>query len=323
MEPPFSNRHYRNGRDRSNMGRTQSANFLELPTAKPDTSHRPLPRRCRSFPVRPIPLLAVLLATAVVSPAFSQEKPKAPDTALIALGGISSAYMFESHQKIGYIIEAYAAKSIDLVLASKDLGATRSLLGMIDKQLTDLAEAVKFTDGDIKTFEDIRGVLKTEVKSIDSILGYWKDKKDDDLKAYRTHRTAAWRGIATQLNLGVADKKAMQGTWSATKAGSDGDDAPEADLKEILFVIKDDVITFSKGKDSSAAKMVLNMIANPNQLDAEVLDGPSKGKTRLGIYEIKGDVLKLCWSRGDKRPTKFSSEQGPDVINFELKRAKE
>lgn len=278
--------------------------------------------------MRPLQFLTALLAIAITIPAFAQEKakeekPTAPDAAVRVIVEISTSYMFESHQKIGHVVDAYAAKTIDLAAASMDLGVTRGLLQVTETMTADLVKSVKFSDSNAKHFADIRKVFMIEIKSIDSILAYWKAGNADDQKAYAKHRVEAWKNIATQLDLGRIEKKAMQGTWSATKAAKNGEDLAAEDLKSMKIVIKDDVITVAMGTESNSISFVLNRIASPNQLDALILDGPAKGKTRLGIFEIQDDVLKICWSSGEKRPKKFNGDQGELVSYFELKRVKE
>lgn len=277
--------------------------------------------------MRPPRFLFALLALAFAIPAFAQEKPKekeaSPEAPLILIGGISLAYIVEVHAKIGYVIDAYASKKIEVEGALLELLVTQSMLKLIDRQIGDVVKTVKLSDGDVKFFEGIQRVLNDDQKSIESIFAYWKGMKEEDAKAYETSRLAAMKTICTMMDYGRADKKAMQGTWKATKAASDGDEAPAETVKAITFTIKDDVIEFKMGPETSSAKVYFDILKSPKHLYAEVIDGKEKGKTRLGIYEITGDVLKFCWSRGDKRPTKFSGDQGPDVVYFELNRSKE
>ena len=273
--------------------------------------------------MKPSRFLVALLATAFAQEKAKGEKPAAPDAAVLAIVELSASYMFESHQKIGHVVDAYAAKTIDLAAASMDLGVTRGLLQLIETKLADLVASVKFSDNNAKQFADVRKVLAIEIKAIDSILAYWKEGNADDEKTYAKHRMEAWKNIVTQLDLGRSEKKAMQGTWSATKAAKNGEDLAAEDLKLMKIDIKDDVITVAMGSESNSVSFVLNRIASPNQLDAFILDGPAKGKTRLGIFEIRDDVLKICWSSGEKRPKKFNGDQGELVSYFELKRVKE
>jgi hypothetical protein len=42
-----------------------------------------------------------------------------------------------------------------------------------------------------------------------------------------------------------------------------------------------------------------------------------------GIFEVKGDTLKLCWAKsGGPRPTEFSTKKGADEVLFVLRREK-
>jgi uncharacterized protein (TIGR03067 family) len=46
-----------------------------------------------------------------------------------------------------------------------------------------------------------------------------------------------------------------------------------------------------------------------------VAEGPNKGAVMLGIYEISGDTLKVCFDpEGKKRPTQFKSASGSQTL---------
>lgn len=54
-----------------------------------------------------------------------------------------------------------------------------------------------------------------------------------------------------------------------------------------------------------------------------ITDGQKKGEKVHGIYELKGDTLKLCYAPSDKpRPTKFEAPKGGSAFNEEWARAK-
>jgi uncharacterized protein (TIGR03067 family) len=64
-----------------------------------------------------------------------------------------------------------------------------------------------------------------------------------------------------------------------------------------------------------AATQKLDPSKSPKTLDAKVTDGPNKGAVILGIYEISGDTLKVCFDpEGKKRPTEFKSESGSQTL---------
>ena len=49
----------------------------------------------------------------------------------------------------------------------------------------------------------------------------------------------------------------------------------------------------------------------PEAIDYVLLEGPNKGKTLLGIYELTGDTLKSCFAApGKDRPTDFATKAG-------------
>ena len=46
-------------------------------------------------------------------------------------------------------------------------------------------------------------------------------------------------------------------------------------------------------------------------VDYAMTEGPTKGKTHLGIYELDGDMVKFCFAApGEDRPTKFTAKEG-------------
>jgi hypothetical protein len=52
-------------------------------------------------------------------------------------------------------------------------------------------------------------------------------------------------------------------------------------------------------------------------------EGPNKGAVMLGIYEIDGDTLRVCFDpEGKKRPTEFKSASGSQTFVNVHKRAK-
>ncbi len=59
------------------------------------------------------------------------------------------------------------------------------------------------------------------------------------------------------------------------------------------------------------AKVTIDPSTKPKTIDYQMLDGFTKGKTQLGIYEIDGDIFKSCFGGpGTARPQEFTTQPG-------------
>ena len=118
------------------------------------------------------------------------------------------------------------------------------------------------------------------------------------------------------------DEKAIQGTWTVTAMTKDGKAAAAEDLKEVRVVISEDKVVLKFG-DVEVGKATLKLDTAKKHFDMTPQDGDNKDKTQEGIYELKGDELKLCLPQpGTDRPKEFKSTEGSKLTNIVLKRAK-
>ena len=98
--------------------------------------------------------------------------------------------------------------------------------------------------------------------------------------------------------------------------------------KSIKLVFKGNVLTF-KGDDVLSKKVskitiVVDPATTPRTIDLKVETGSEKGLILEGIYEIKGDEMKLCirGEPGANRPLEFATKEGARLVLFVLKREK-
>ncbi|QDU22828.1 hypothetical protein ETAA1_48160 [Urbifossiella limnaea] len=64
-----------------------------------------------------------------------------------------------------------------------------------------------------------------------------------------------------------------------------------------------------------AATQALDPSKSPKTLDSKVTAGPNKGAVLLGIYEIRGDRLTVCFDpEGKERPTAFKADAGTRTL---------
>jgi uncharacterized protein (TIGR03067 family) len=122
---------------------------------------------------------------------------------------------------------------------------------------------------------------------------------------------------------GKDDTKDIQGKWKITKAQVDGKEVDAKNFAETRFIFKGDIITFQHPTEKNSATFGLDPRKKPRHINTVVQDGKAKGEARMGIYELSGDKLKLCWSKSTTRPADFATKEGDKFINLELERVKE
>lgn len=108
------------------------------------------------------------------------------------------------------------------------------------------------------------------------------------------------------------DLARLQGEWTMVSGSADGQSMPEEMRKEMKRVCKgNETTTTLSGRVYLQAKISLDPAKKPKAIDYEMTEGPTKGKTQLGIYEVDGDTFKSCFSKpGDPRPQNFESKPG-------------
>jgi uncharacterized protein (TIGR03067 family) len=114
---------------------------------------------------------------------------------------------------------------------------------------------------------------------------------------------------------GDAGKKVLatiQGTWRFTSVVMDGKESPPEELKGRTITFSGDKwVVRQGGKTLQAGTHKFDPGKKPPQVDAAVTEGEGKGNTMLGIYEQKGDTLRVCFDpQGKERPTSFAPKAG-------------
>src|SRR5258706_4659115 len=106
------------------------------------------------------------------------------------------------------------------------------------------------------------------------------------------------------------DLAALQGEWTMISGSADGQPMPAEMLKQMKRVCKgDETTTTMNGQIYLKAKITIDPSKKPKTIDYQMLEGFTKGKTQLGIYEVEGDTFKACFAKpGDERPTDFTSQ---------------
>ena len=120
----------------------------------------------------------------------------------------------------------------------------------------------------------------------------------------------------------------LAGDWRLVHGEDDGEPAPEFVVKNLECLIEGDRLTF-KGLATltdKASKLSIKIDASttPKCIDLKVEAGSLKGDVLEGVYERKGDELKLCLYLGKgNRPLEFETKAGSNRVLFVLKREKQ
>lgn len=121
------------------------------------------------------------------------------------------------------------------------------------------------------------------------------------------------------------DRQLYAGTWQAVSAEANGNKVSEEDAKKIVVINKEDgTWTLEvEGKVVAKGTSKIDPTKKPKTIDLTETEGEDKGKTFLGIYEVKKDSRKVCLAEsGKERPTEFSSKPGSGHVLAVFKRVK-
>jgi uncharacterized protein (TIGR03067 family) len=114
----------------------------------------------------------------------------------------------------------------------------------------------------------------------------------------------------------------LQGTWQLQSVEDSKKDKIDV-KKRTLFVGGDLVLVQQGDKLVQAGQLRLNSTKSPRSIDVVVRKGEHEDNTMLGIYELKGDTLKVCFDpEGENRPKKFETKKESAVFVATYKRVK-
>jgi uncharacterized protein (TIGR03067 family) len=123
-----------------------------------------------------------------------------------------------------------------------------------------------------------------------------------------------------QLLARVGEIEKLEGTWSIVAAERQG--RPEKDDLKVKVTFTGNRFTARRqGQVLLEGSIRLDPSAKPKRIDTRMSSGPNKGRTRLGIYELNGDRLRICYAEfGKDRPAVFSTREGTGFLLFVYQR---
>ncbi len=112
-----------------------------------------------------------------------------------------------------------------------------------------------------------------------------------------------------------AELKRLEGQWQLIDAERDGKPIPADDFKTERVAIKGDQLTITvRGKFRQRSTLTVDPTTRPRGIARAVTEGAFKGKKEVGIYELKGDTLRLCWVSADRERPKAFTSKGRGVL---------
>jgi len=123
-----------------------------------------------------------------------------------------------------------------------------------------------------------------------------------------------------------AELKKLQGVWQVTKIENNLGVTTGKRTETMRWEIVGSTVTAIDGpgeKQRSKSRIALDGTKSPKRIAQTALTGPKDepGRKIEGIYEVKGDKLRICFGEeGKELPTEFKVEKGADMGLIELER---
>lgn len=113
----------------------------------------------------------------------------------------------------------------------------------------------------------------------------------------------------------------LQGTWQM-ESFKDAKNTKVDPKRRTLFFGSNTALVRDGDRVVQLALVNLALGKTPRRMDLLVKKGENEDTTVLGIYELKGDTLKVCFDpEGDSRPTSFEAKAGTSHFVAVYKRA--
>jgi uncharacterized protein (TIGR03067 family) len=120
-------------------------------------------------------------------------------------------------------------------------------------------------------------------------------------------------------------KDSLQGVWVAQSMEVDGKAVPVDVVKRLRFTFKGDKL-FLKGNFDDDREDECPYKIDPKQSPKHLdFSPPKEKKPILGIYDVKGDELKVCLRHADSsagRPTEFTTKADSKLMLIFFKKQK-
>lgn len=119
------------------------------------------------------------------------------------------------------------------------------------------------------------------------------------------------------------ERRLYEGTWRVTALEAEGSSMSEDDCARFsVFNELDGKWTVKLGGEVIWRGVSrIDPSKSPKTIDFRPTEGADVGETFFGIYEISGDIRRLCYAEaGKERPAEFSAKKGSGYLLVTFKR---
>ena len=104
------------------------------------------------------------------------------------------------------------------------------------------------------------------------------------------------------------ESRKLQGTWILVAEEVAGKTSPAEEVEGGSRTVRGDRVVRKAVATTSKAILRLDPTTEPKRYDAEIIEGPARGRVIHGIYRFEGDRLKTCAdTTGLSRPKTFAT----------------
>lgn len=120
-----------------------------------------------------------------------------------------------------------------------------------------------------------------------------------------------------------SDAKMLEGKWKPVKAELAGQPVGDEVLKIISLKMDGSKYEVFVGDEPDRGTYTVDETTTPKMMTVVGTEGVNHGKTFPAIYELKGDVLRICYDLSEKKtPTEFKSTAGTKLYLVTYERQK-